>query len=70
MHKISICCIVKNEDDLLEWALYHKLIGFDHIYIYDNNDSPIDREETCSIDNGGLIQLFWNGLEILHEEKD
>ena len=50
MHKISICCIVKNEDDLLEWALYHKLIGFDHIYIYDNNDSPIDFDlDFCTI---------------------
>jgi hypothetical protein len=42
MYKISICCIVKNEKDLLEWLIYHKLIGFDHIYIYDNNDSPIN----------------------------
>ena len=33
--------IAKNEEFYIdEWAAYHLLIGFDHIYIYDNNDDP------------------------------
>lgn len=39
--KISICAIVKDEKDLIEWIIYHKLIGFDHLYIYDNNIKPL-----------------------------
>lgn len=42
MYKISICAIVKNEIDLKEWLAYHKAIGFDHFYIYDNNEEPIN----------------------------
>lgn len=42
MYKISICTIIKNELDLKEWLAYHKAIGFDHFYIYDNNDEPLN----------------------------
>lgn len=40
-HKISICTIVKKETDLLEWISYHKVVGFDHIYIYNNDDQNL-----------------------------
>lgn len=34
---ISICAIFKNEGhNLKEWIEYHKLIGIDHIYLYNN----------------------------------
>ncbi len=42
MYKISICAIIKNELDLKEWLAYHKAIGFDHFYIYDNNENPLN----------------------------
>jgi predicted MPP superfamily phosphohydrolase len=42
LYKISICAIVKNEVDIKEWIAYHRAIGFDHLYIYDNNDEPLD----------------------------
>lgn len=42
MYKISICAIIKDEKDLKEWIAYHKVIGFDHFYIYDNNENPIE----------------------------
>lgn len=41
MHKISICAILKDELDLKEWLAYHKAIGFDHLFIYDNNEKPL-----------------------------
>ena len=35
---VSICAIFKNESKyLFEWIEYHKILGVDHIYLYDNN---------------------------------
>ena len=35
-----ICAIAKNENDYInEWIDYHLSLGFDRIYLYDNNDS-------------------------------
>lgn len=39
--KTSICAIIKDEKDIIDWIIYHKLIGFDHLYIYDNNEFPL-----------------------------
>ncbi len=39
-YRISICCIFKDEASFLrEWIEYHLMIGFDHIYLYDNNST-------------------------------
>lgn len=39
---LSILCIIKNEDYLEEFILYHYLLGVEHFYIYDNeSDIPI-----------------------------
>ena len=36
---MAICCIAKNENYYInDWVKYHLDLGFDHIYIYDNND--------------------------------
>ena len=36
--RTSICCIAKNEDLYIdEWINYHKKLGFDHFFIYQNN---------------------------------
>ncbi len=35
-----ICAIAKNENKYINnWCQYHLNLGFDHIYLYDNNDS-------------------------------
>ena len=37
MYYISLCCIVKDEDEYLnEWISYHRKIGVEQFYIYDN----------------------------------
>ena len=37
MARIFLLSAMKNEGpDVLEWALYHRLIGFDHILVYTN----------------------------------
>ncbi len=36
-HTLSICALFKNESPYLkEWIEYHKLIGVDHFYLYNN----------------------------------
>lgn len=38
MDEYVVCGIAKNEDDYIEdWVRFHLRIGFDHIYLYDNN---------------------------------
>ncbi len=37
---LAICAIVKNEPDIVEWIEYHKRMGVEKFYIYDNNSAP------------------------------
>ena len=47
MMRTSICAVAKNENSYInEWVSYHLNLGFDSIYLYDNND-----KETQSVDN-------------------
>lgn len=40
---LSLCCIIKDEIYLEEFIIYHKVIGFEHFYIYDNeSNKPIN----------------------------
>ena len=44
-HYLSICCIVKDENDYLaEWLDYHRKIGVEHFYIYDNGSKKPVRD--------------------------
>lgn len=44
--KIALCCIVKLENDYLhEFVEYYHELGFDRIFIYDNNDIDGERPE-------------------------
>lgn len=41
--KSAICTIARNEENyLIEWITYHLDLGFDHIYLYDNNNPEDD----------------------------
>jgi len=35
-----IACSRWEENDIVEWIEYHRSIGFDHVYIYSNDDDP------------------------------
>lgn len=38
--RIDICCVARNESlTIKDWVDYHINIGFNHIWIYDNNDT-------------------------------
>ena len=48
MYQLSICAIAKNEHlGLREWVAYHRVVGVDHFFIYDN-DSQIPISETLA----------------------
>lgn len=37
-YRVSICAIFKNEEHYLsEWIAFHKIVGVDHFYMYNNN---------------------------------
>jgi len=40
-HRFSlVACARWEETEIEEWVAYHKSIGFDHIYLYSNDDDP------------------------------
>lgn len=44
MIKVAICAVAKNENKYIkEWINYHLNLGFDKIFIYDNNDSCTEK---------------------------
>lgn len=38
-------CARWESDSILEWVTYHKSLGFDHIYLYCNDDDPLELYE-------------------------
>jgi hypothetical protein len=53
--KVALVCIAKNEDNYItEWVNYHKKIGFDSIFIYENNWS-------CSIEDPNVTKIRFDG---------
>jgi hypothetical protein len=63
MYKLAVCAIVKNELDLPEWCAFHKVIGADHIYIYDNNSLvPVHETLAKYIEMGYVTCIDFPGL--------
>ena len=63
---ISLACIIKNEAPYLkEWIEYHKLIGVEHFYVYDNESDDNTKEVLQPyIDSGILTYLFFPGRDM------
>ena len=60
-HYLSVCASIKNEGPyLLEWIEYHRMLGVEHFYIYDNN-SIDDPQEILKdyIDKGIVEYKVW-----------
>lgn len=58
----SICAIFKNESlAILEWIEFHKLIGVEHFYLYNNNSTDNSVELLKPYIEQGVITLIeWN----------
>ena len=55
---MSICTIVKNEAlYILEWIAFHKAIGVDHFYIYDNQSTDATVNILIRLERAGLVTL-------------
>ena len=53
--KIALVCIAKNEDDYIqEWIDYNKKLGFDDIFIYQNN-------WRCQIEESNVVKIVFDG---------
>jgi hypothetical protein len=53
--KVALVCIAKNEDNYIEeWIDYHKKIGFDTIFIYQN-------DWVCTTEDNNIVKIVFNG---------
>lgn len=53
---VALVCIAKNEDNYIEeWIQYHLYLGFDHIFIYEN-------DWRCNIDSSLVTKIPFDGL--------
>lgn len=61
-YRISICGIFKDEAPFLrEWVEYHLMIGFDHLYLYDNNSTDDYQTELRPYIEAGKVTLtIWS----------
>lgn len=56
---MAIVSIVKNEEPYIrEWIEYHKLVGVDHIYIYDNGSNDKTVEIARKYQTEGFVTLI------------
>jgi hypothetical protein len=73
--KVALVCIAKNEDNYIEeWYNYHKKIGFDHIFIYQNNwRCTLEKEDITKIEFDGIAvqtNAYNNFLETYKNDYD
>tara|TARA_B110000037_G_C17125658_1_gene507944 strand:- start:4561 stop:5460 length:900 start_codon:yes stop_codon:yes gene_type:complete len=71
MNKVTLFSLAKFESDYIEeWVLYHISIGFDHIYLYDNEDIPTYKKLLNKyLDKVTIIHIPGNNYEIPIEYK-
>ena len=64
MHKLAICAIAKNEHfGLEEWVAYHRVVGVEHFYIYDNDSMvPVRQTLAKGIAAGYITCIEYPGL--------
>ncbi|MBQ3101415.1 glycosyltransferase family 92 protein [bacterium] len=59
---LSIVAIYKNEPDIIEWIEYHKLIGVQRFYLYDNESTDNSYELLAPyIQDGTVVYHFAQG---------
>lgn len=69
-YNISACCIFKDEGRFLkEWIDYHRLIGIEHFYIYDNMSSDNSYEVLAPYIKENIVEyIYWEGTYITGKE--
>ncbi len=61
-HNVAICAIFKDEACFLkEWIEFHRLIGVDHFYLYNNGSQDHYKQVLSPYIKKGVVELFdWN----------
>jgi Glycosyltransferase family 92 len=64
LSKLAICAIAKNEHlGLREWVAYHRVVGVEHFYIYDNDSQiPVAKTLAKEIASGYVTCVPFPGL--------
>lgn len=57
MNFLSLCAIVKDEPDLLEWVSYHRVIGVEKFYLYDNGSAKPVAETLKPLVDCGIVRV-------------
>ncbi|MDR3073110.1 MAG: glycosyltransferase family 92 protein [Deltaproteobacteria bacterium] len=58
-HYLGICAIAKDETPFLrEWAAYYHLIGFERIFIYDNDSVVAIRDSVADMYDAGMLDTY------------
>ena len=58
-YKVVICAIFKNEAAYLkEWIEFHKIVGVEHFYLYNNNSEDNFREVLAPYIKAGIVDLI------------
>jgi Domain of unknown function. len=80
-HEVVLCAVAKNEEAYIEeWVIHHLSIGFEKIYIYDNNDESgklssllkqyIDQDKVHIINSSGINPVqFWAYMHFVNTNK-
>lgn len=58
-HEFSIAAIIKNERNIIEWIEYHRLVGVDHFYIYDNESTDGLKEKLQPYVEKGIVTYIY-----------
>lgn len=73
MNYLSACLVTKDENSYLpEWISFHRLIGVEHFYVYDNESSiPVEQTLAPEISKGFVTMRKFPGrgiqLPVYHE---
>jgi hypothetical protein len=63
-HYLSIVACLKNEaPNIVEWLEFHKLVGAEHFYLYDNESTDNTKEVLQPYVDAGEVSLFYTDMD-------
>lgn len=69
---VAVCAIARNEKPyLVEWVAHQQELGFDSVYIYDNNSDDGSSELLLSMESLGYLQrIHWQRKEGIPPQRE
>jgi hypothetical protein len=69
-YKLAVCAVFQNENFFMqEWLEFHKLMGVEHFYLYDNNSTDNSLEILKPYIESGIVDLFEWPVETNNEHE-